>query len=30
MKKDRKTIDVVVRNIEIISEAATKVPENIQ
>lgn len=29
-KKDRKTIDAVIRNIEIIGEAATKVPENIQ
>ena len=29
-KKDRKTIDAVVRNIEIISESATKVPKNIQ
>lgn len=29
-EKDRKTIDAVIRNIEIIGEAASKVPENIQ
>ncbi|MCA1794895.1 MAG: DUF86 domain-containing protein [Desulfotignum sp.] len=28
--KDRKTIDAVVRNLEIIGEAAANVPENIQ
>lgn len=28
--KDRKTIDAVIRNLEIIGEAATNVPENIQ
>ena len=29
-KRDRKTIDAVIRNIEIIGEAASNVPENIQ
>jgi uncharacterized protein with HEPN domain len=29
-KKDRKTIDAVIRNIEIIGEAASHVPANIQ
>jgi len=29
-RKDRKTIDAVVRNLEIIGEAAANVPENIQ
>ena len=29
-KKDQKTIDAVIRNIEIIGEAASHVPENIQ
>ena len=28
--KDQKTIDAVIRNLEIIGEAATHVPENIQ
>jgi uncharacterized protein with HEPN domain len=29
-KKDRKTIDAVIHNIEIIGEAATHIPEEIQ
>lgn len=29
-RKDRKTIDAVIRNIEIIGEAASRVPEDIQ
>ena len=29
-KTDRKTIDAVIRNIEVIGEAASHVPENIQ
>lgn len=29
-RKDRKTIDAVIRNIEIIGEAASHIPENIQ
>ena len=29
-KKDQKTIDAVIRNMEIIGEAASHVPENIQ
>jgi uncharacterized protein with HEPN domain len=29
-KSDRKTIDAVIRNIEIIGEAASHLPENIQ
>ncbi len=29
-KRDRKTIDAVIRNLEIIGEAATHIPEDIQ
>jgi uncharacterized protein with HEPN domain len=29
-KKDRKTIDTIIRNLEIIGEAATHIPEDIQ
>jgi uncharacterized protein with HEPN domain len=29
-KKDRKTIDTIIRNLEIIGEAAAHIPEDIQ
>jgi len=29
-KKDRKTIDAVIRNLEVIGEAATHIPDDIQ